>query len=84
MFPGARLRNDEVVAEAQLGEREPWTVGEHRQPEVREQALAGGPHPHLVQPLPEQPCDQTVLYLLHLLLAVAEEAEPSLHQLRPD
>ena len=30
MFPGARLGNDEVVAEAQLGEREPWTVGEHR------------------------------------------------------
>ena len=81
MFPGAPFRDDEVVAEAQLGEREPGAVGEDSQPEVWEEALAGGGQPHLVQPLPQQPRHQAVLYLLHLHLAVAVEAGPRLNQL---
>ena len=81
VFPGAGLRDDEVVTEAQLREGEPGTVGEDGEPEVREHPLAGGSYPHLVQPLPQQTCDQTVLYLLHLLITLPVEAAPSLHQL---
>ena len=75
--PGAPLVQHEVVTEGELREREPGTVGEYPEPETGGHSLrceADGD----VQPLPQHPCDQTVLYLLHLVLRV--EAVPCLDQ----
>ena len=41
MFPGAGFLDDEVVSEGELGEGEPGTVGEDREPEVGSNPPAG-------------------------------------------
>ena len=56
-------------------------MGEDSEPELGENPLTSGSYPHLEQPLPQEPRDETILYLLNLHLTVSVETGPGLDQL---